>query len=426
MFQRVRLRLSALLVLLYIALYALTSVLIYSLSERLMIDSVDAVMEATAQPLVAEVSASFNQGQFPSEFVTLTKLSALYPKVSVIILRDALGHVIATTNPKIKSTFPYDFTANKTSQTIANPAANLSYRVLTQRIVNSYQQTEGYLQIGLNINRDLDGLQRLSEALWIVAIAGTALAAVAGLYMSQISLRPVVRSWTQQQQFVADASHELRTPLSIIQLNLEVVLSDPDKTVAENSEWIDTIQKETDRLRRLTQDLLTLARFGSPSGRVEMRPVNVPEVLASVINSYQLAAAAKGLQLVLHGGQQNDEEGSSFLTPGDQDRLYQLFTILIENAIKYTFQGEVNVGAEKKRNHLQITVKDTGIGIAPSHIGHVFDRFYRADSARVRETGGSGLGLAIAKLIVEAHGGKIFVQSSEGIGSEFVVQLPLL
>ncbi len=426
MFQRVRLRLSALLVLLFLALYALTSFLIYSLSVQLMIGSVDSVMEDTAQPLVEEVSSSFNQGQFPAEFVKLTKLSALYPKVSIIVLRDALGAVIASTNPKIKNNFPYQFSESKNYQTIYNPPAQSYYRVLTERISNPYQQTEGYLQIALNINHDLTSLHRLTQVLWIVAMAGTILAAIAGLYMSKLSLQPVIRSWLQQQQFVADASHELRTPLSIIQLNLEVINSDLDKTVGENSEWISVIHKETVRLRRLTQDLLTIARIGSPSDSLYIQPINLLDILISVVNSFQLTAESKGIALCVHHLLPVDESDQEFDTQGDQDRLYQLFTILIDNAIKYTVQGEVNVNLEKKRNYFYLSIKDTGIGIAPSQIGRVFDRFYRADAARVRETGGSGLGLAIAKLIVESHSGKITVQSAEGIGTEFTVQLPTL
>ncbi len=407
----------------FLALYILTSILIYSLSVRLMVGSVDAVMEATAQPLVAEVSTSFNRGQFPTEFVKLTKLSSLYPKVSVIILRDALGHVIASTNPQIKSNFPYDFPDAKTSQTTVESPSHQYYRVLTKRIMNPYKQTEGFLQIGLNIDRDLAGLKRLSEVLWMVAIAGTALAAVAGLYMSQLTLRPIVRSWQQQQQFVADASHELRTPLSIIQLNLEVMTGDPTKTIGENMEWIEVIAKETHRLRRLTQDLLTLARLGAPREQVELEAVNLPELLASVVNSFQLSASAKGLQLTLQAHLPQDEVVA---TRGNPDRLYQLFTILIDNAVKYTNHGEVTVSMEKKRSHVHVAVKDSGIGIAAAQIGYVFDRFYRTDAARVRATGGSGLGLSIAKMIVDEHAGKIFVHSSEGQGTMFTVHLPTI
>ncbi len=385
--------------------------------------SVDTVMQATAQPLVEEVSSSLNQGQFPSEFVTLTKLSSLYPKVSAIIFRDALGEEIASTNPRINH-LPYQFNDNKNYQTTYVSKSHTYYRVLTERIVNPYGQTEGYLQIALNINHDLNGLRRLNEVLWIVAIAGTLLAAVAGLYMSKLSLQPVIRSWNQQQQFVADASHELRTPLTIIQLNLEVINSDLDKTVGENLEWINVIQKETDRLRRLTQDLLTLARIGSPSGYVRFQPVNLLEILISVVNSFQITAESKGIKLLFVPDNDNEKDHVMFTTVGDHDRLYQLFTILIDNALKYTLQGEVVAQMEKKKNHFFLTVKDTGMGISATQIDHIFDRFYRADSARIREAGGTGLGLAIAKFIVEAHDGKITVQSTEGVGTEFVIQLP--
>lgn len=420
MFGRVRMRLSAFLVLLFLALYILTSVLIYSLTVQLTIGSVDAVIGATAQPLVAEVSSSFNQGSFPTEFVTLTQLVSLYPKVTVIILRDALGNEIASTNPNIHTNFPFRFPTIRNFQTVTDPAHRVSYRVLTVRIVNPYQQPLAYLQIGLNINHDLSALNLLIHVLWMVAVAGTILAALAGVYMSSLFLRPLVRSWQQQQQFVADASHELRTPLTVIQLNMEVIRSDPERSVAENEEWFQVIDKETGRLRRLTEDLLTLARLDSASLILRKQTVDLYEIVSTVLSVFLQTALNKRIELQLDA----PDQSTDFVLQGDHDRLYQMCVILVDNAIKYTNSGKVSVALERKRNSIYLYFRDTGIGISSEHIPHIFDRFYRADEARVRETGGTGLGLSIARFIVEAHKGKISVKSDPDQGSEFMVILP--
>ncbi len=426
MFRRVRLWLTAVLVILFLLLYALTSILIYSLTMQLTMDDVDTVLTDTARPLTAEVLKSFDRGQFPTEFITLAKLASLYPKVSAVILRDAMGNVIANTNPQLPGTIAYKYSMPTDIQSVFNPATHAFFRIYTIDLRNPYGQTEGYLQVALNIQHDLTGLHRLRNVLWAVALAGAVLATIAGFYMSRISLRPVVRSWRRQQQFVADASHELRTPLSIVQLNLELVQGHVEQTIAENAASLDVIEREVARLSRLTQDLLTLAKADSFGHTVTMQNVDLIYVASLAVESFIAKAHSKGLKLKFAPYQAMNDGSYGVVVRGDAERLHQLLAILIDNAIKYTLQGEVEVLIEMQRKHARVIVRDTGIGIDANQVRQVFDRFFRTDDARARGSGGSGLGLAIAKWIVQAHRGKISVRSVLGQGTEFAVVLPVV
>lgn len=423
MFLRVRLKLTASLVLLFIILYTATSLLIYGITERMTITGLDNILDATAQPLADEVLTSFDRGRFPSDFVTLTRLATLYPKVSAVVLRDALGNVIANTSQSALSHFPYRFSQLSDLQTDPLSGHHQVYRTLTIHLENSYGTTMGYLQVAMNVAPDEAALARLVKALLATALAGVLLSGLAGYYMSRLSLRPVVASWSRQQQFVADASHELRTPLSIMRLNLDLVLSHKAQRIADNEEWLLGIHEEMDRLSRITNDLLTLARADAGTSFIHPTLVNALDITRQVVRSLDMAAQAKNLALDLLVSPETTP--GEWLIFADQDRLHQLVTILTENAIKYTQCGQVTVSITKHNRFLTLSVRDTGIGIAKDQLIHIFERFYRADDARRHTIGGHGLGLSIAMLIAKAHHGTLKVTSAPDCGSEFTVTLPM-
>ncbi len=223
-------------------------------------------------------------------------------------------------------------------------------------------------------------------------------------------------AYQAQQRFVADASHELRAPLTVIQANLELVRRHPDLPAAERDEAIGEASREAGRLARLVADLLALARAdaGLPLRRWR---VEVDRLLLDAFAEARPLARGQRLEI-------------SQLEPvqitGDPDRLKQLVLILLDNAIKYTPPGgQVILDLRRNGTSAEILVRDTGIGIAPEDLPHVFDRFYRADPARSRDPGGTGLGLAIARWIAEQHGGQITLASSPGAGTTARVCLPL-
>ncbi|MDL1897534.1 sensor histidine kinase, partial [Anaerolineae bacterium CFX7] len=219
-----------------------------------------------------------------------------------------------------------------------------------------------------------------------------------------------------QQRFVADVSHELRSPLTAVRGNLDLLKRGAADDPAERAQMIEAMDSEIARMSRMVSDLLLLARqdAGIP---IVKHPLELDTLLLEVYRQAQLTA--RGVKLIL------GPEDQAIIN-GDRDRLKQVLLNLVDNAIKYTPQGgQVTLGLTKDDAWVQIFVRDTGIGIAADHIPNLFDRFYRVDKARSRDAGGTGLGLAIAKSVIDAHNGKIQVESNVGQGSTFTVWLPL-
>ena len=258
--------------------------------------------------------------------------------------------------------------------------------------------------------------QSLDKLLIVLLLGGAAsilIAAIGGWFLAGKALVPVREAFDRQHAFVGDASHELRTPLAVIRANAEYLqLSDPD------SVEIADIVSETDRLSALVDSLLALAR-GGRGDRAQPDVFNVGTVVEQSVEAMMPLAAEK------HVGLQVDA-ASGLPIEGDREQIRQLVVILVDNALRYTPEGgSVAVIVGKAGSDVLLEVRDTGIGIPRDAQEHVFERFYRADEARNRDSGGAGLGLAIAKQLVEDHDGKITVESEVGSGSTFSVRVPL-
>ncbi len=229
-------------------------------------------------------------------------------------------------------------------------------------------------------------------------------------------LASIETAYRAQQRFVSDASHELRAPLTAIQGNLELLNRHRTMPQAEREEALAEMTREADRLTRLVADLLALARAdaGVP---LKERPLELDAVVLDAFRSAR--QLAHGQTLVL-------DPFEPVQITGDEDRLKQLLLILLDNALRYTpAGGQVTLGLHNGNAGVEILVRDTGVGIAPEDVPHVFERFYRADPARSRDPGGTGLGLSIAQWIVEQHGGTITITSQPEQGTLVTVRLPL-
>jgi heavy metal sensor kinase len=225
------------------------------------------------------------------------------------------------------------------------------------------------------------------------------------------------KSFSEIRRFTADASHELRTPLTAIRVEAEVALAKP-LTTEEYQQLLGSILEECERLARLTDQLLSLAREDAGAVLQAKVKVDVGGLIQSVVDNMRPLAETRKLRL-----EGCVEESLTLL--GDAPRLRQVFYNLVDNALKFTPEGgAVTVTADRRDGTVVITVCDTGAGIAPEDLPRVFDRFYRADKARSREQGGTGLGLSIARSIVTAHGGKIELASTVGKGTVCSVVLP--
>jgi len=217
----------------------------------------------------------------------------------------------------------------------------------------------------------------------------------------------------RERQFTGDASHELRTPLTAMQAILNIV-REGDRPLEEYHQALDDLADETDRLRSLVENLLSLAR-GDRSLVIHPEKIDLSILLSDVADSLRPLAESKGLKLTC------DLPAEMFIQ-GDLDLLIRLFVNLLDNAIKYTQLGTIKLTVQRKANIVSIDITDTGVGIPAEHLAHIFERFYRVESAR--SSGGSGLGLAIARQIVEAHRGALEARSKPEVGTTFTVKLP--
>ena len=220
------------------------------------------------------------------------------------------------------------------------------------------------------------------------------------------------------RDFVANVSHELRTPLTSIQGYAQAIL---DGTAPDAKRAAGVIHGESERLRRLVEELLDLARMDTGQAPLARKPVDLGAVLSAIVERLKLKAAEKGVQL------QNEANSLPSLI-GDGDRLAQVFTNLIDNALKHTPEGgKVRLKAEASSGWVSVHVDDTGPGIPPDELSRIFERFYQLDKARSGSgPRGAGLGLAISREIVVAHGGSLEAQSVVGRGSRFTVRLPIV
>ncbi len=229
-----------------------------------------------------------------------------------------------------------------------------------------------------------------------------------------------------RRDFIANVSHELRTPLTSIQGYTETLLDTIHEDSAPTREFLEIIRKNTVRMARLTEDLLTLARVESGETRFETEPVPPVELLHDAEESFREIARGHGVDLQImdsHNGSGSVESLPQVLA--DREAIHQVFSNLIDNAMKYgRGGGRVELGARAAQRGIEFYVKDFGGGISSEHLPRLFERFYRVDKARSRESGGTGLGLAIAKHIMRAHGGSIRAESELNHGSMFVFTLP--
>jgi signal transduction histidine kinase len=228
------------------------------------------------------------------------------------------------------------------------------------------------------------------------------------------NLERLERLFHARQRFLADVSHELRTPLTTIRGNVDLM-----RRIGEaDPEILDVVQEELERMTRLVGDLMLLARADTGGLPIQRQSVELDTLFLDVYRQ---------VRSIDHDVQITVEEVDQVGVLGDSDRLKQLILNLVDNAIKYTPPGgKVMMSLSKEDGRSELVVKDTGIGIPAEDLPHIFDRFYRVDKARTRVQGGSGLGLSIAKWIVEAHNGRIEVESEVGKGTTFRVYLPVL
>ncbi len=314
-----------------------------------------------------------------------------------------------------------------------NPAAQRMLSIFNPNIVEFNQL---FTDIGANIHiGDIVYLEKNRTYERIITLNGQVLRAFFAAFLYErdkdsekiggvvVALQDITRQQKlddSRREFVANVSHELRTPLTTVKSYTETLLETAGPEDKMQRRFLEVINSEVDRMTRIVKDLLTLSRLDHGKEALKQEEIDVRALVRDVTEKLSLTAKEHGHMLRY-----------SFTTDmpvyfGDRDKIEQVLINLVSNSLKYTPDGGiVEVFAGKIYNELYIKVKDNGIGIPKEDIGRIFERFYRVDKARTRQAGGTGLGLAIAKEIVEAHGGRIAIQSEVGKGSEVMITLPL-
>jgi two-component system, OmpR family, sensor histidine kinase CiaH len=396
MFSKARIRLTAWYAGVLAAFIALLGTAVYLVERHQLFSNVNHGLHVQA----ARVLTGYSTQGFPY----IIALSDKAPSAYRISLTDATGqtgrHVINQPSAQAALINGTDM------RTVSAPGGHL--RVLSERISPTL-----VLQVARSLEPEQEALDHLLVVLLLGGGAAVVVATIGGWFLAGKALAPVQDAFERQNVFVADASHELRTPLAVIRANAEF-LQEHEPASEEASE----IVSETDRLSSLVDSLLAVAR-GDTNGAVAYDELDLGAVVEGSAASMRSLATERGITLDISATPELRIRGS-------REQLRQLVVILVDNALRYTGSGgHVEVDVTGRDGSAIVAVTDTGIGIPPEALGQVFERFYRADEARNRDSGGAGLGLAIAQKLVDEHGGSIAAESAPGEGSTFTVTLPL-
>jgi two-component system phosphate regulon sensor histidine kinase PhoR len=220
-----------------------------------------------------------------------------------------------------------------------------------------------------------------------------------------------------QKRFITDASHELKTPISAIKGMIEILNRDDFNDQETLIDFHNQIEVETKRMEKIINDMLNLSRSSSKNVLLDMSVFNLHDLVNEVSKSYTMLIKEKKLDFI-------NEIDTELKLYADKDKFYHIISNLLSNSIKSSEKGELRITSRMVNNRFELSIKDDGIGIEPNEIPYIFDRYYRVDESRSRQTGGSGLGLAIVKAYVQAHKGQIEVKSSLNVGTTFKLIFP--
>lgn len=443
LFYRTRLRLAAWYALAMGCILALSGLGVYNVVARAYRETIDQGLESVTDALdnsietvwqkpghVQELAREFSLELCGTQVncstktaVTNNPLTKVTDPVNYYLrLLDRFGKPIALAGRRLEK---LPLTSPTPHWQTLTDRSGIRYRQITLPL-HTQNQVSGYMQVGRSLN-DLD--QHLA-ALRITLLLGwpisMILIGISSWWLAGLAMQPIYRSYYQMQQFTADAAHEFRTPLAAMRSTIDAALklygkSNTLPSFELVSGILPVLKRQNTRLSQLVADLLLLARIDQQQQTGKYHLCCLNDLVSDLVEELAFLAVESQIALLM---QVYGQEKLYVL--GNEEQLYRLVSNLIVNAIQATPSGgKVTVVVESDAQDAFIRVQDTGIGIAPEHQVHIFNRFYRINGDRSRASGGSGLGLAIAQAITTAHRGSIHVQSQQGLGSTFTVQLPL-
>jgi heavy metal sensor kinase len=447
---------AALLLLVFVAF----GVFVYVSLGQGLYASVDTSLQVSASQAIAAVNIENGQINFADSLPETSAVAGLRDRGLTIRILTPAGQSLSSLGPYRSLPVTGESLAaaraeQSTFATVSAPGEPYLVRFYTAPIAENGQLI-GIVQVAQSLATTADALNRLLTTLLVAGPLLVIAAALGGYFLAARALAPIDHithtarrisaqdlsarlnlpatddevgrlastfdamlarldgSFRRQRQFTADASHELRTPLAAMQAILSVT-REQRRTPEVYELALGDLSEEADRLQSLVKDLLRLARSDAPATAPRER-IDLSSLLRDVTESLSPLAETKGLRLT-------SSVPAGLALIGDSDSLIRLFVNLLDNAVKYTEHGSISLRAGTKDHRLRVVISDTGVGISPQHLPHIFDRFYRADASRASR--GTGLGLAIALEIAQAHGGTIKVNSRAGAGTTFTVSLPI-
>ncbi len=460
MFQKTRRRLAIWYTAVTAILLLLFATGVYFYVRTTLIDRIDDtlkhVIEVVKRSLVIEEISQENtyQETIYQDKIYQVNLEASFRKNIDAVEDDHIDLEWFNANGKLEwSTFLQPINISLSPHNTAN-TVHLSSETLLRQVTKPIKLEDhllGYLRVShpwFEVTKPIRKLiidLILGISIMVICVGGI------GWFLSGIAIQPVKNSYQSLKQFTADISHELRNPIATIQTNIQMALTYPNTESQLLQQQLKVVERLTQRLGCLVNDLLFLARWDSGIVQVNYQSVPLDALLIEVIEEQRIIAEQKGIFLSLHLVEVDDQEekistDDIFNIQGDWEQLARLFTNLISNALQYTElkqiqdnsrEGSVEIELkyldsvmQNRDGFLQVIVKDNGIGIPVEVLPNIFDRFYRVDPSRSQSNGGfnttnTGLGLAIAKTIVDNHKGQIIVESNLDRGTIFKVILPI-
>lgn len=325
-----------------------------------------------------------------------------------IVEVDSDGNVLTTDTGNIKAVSSEEAKADANT-VIKSNRTNGYIGIYKYKVIE--QSSDGYMLVFLDCSRDIQMSSRVFIISLLVSFGTLILMFVLITVFSRKAIKPIIESAEKQKLFITDAGHEIKTPLAIISANADVL-----ELTGGNNEWIQSIRNQTVRLDKLVKNLLTLAKMEEDNRKVSFTEFDLSEIVTKIAYPFTAVAETKNKKFSL-------DIQPDIKIIGDICSIEQLVSTLIDNAMKYSNEeGTIRVSLSAIKKNIKLEVYNTTDEIDTTNLDRLFDRFYRADSSRARETGGYGIGLSIAKSIVEAHHGKISVKSEDGRSISFTAK----